>query len=76
MAANTGIRIGVVATLIGPFEVLGHEGLAGVELAVNEFGGQVAGKPIEVVIRGSNAIPDSAVDAVQSAARSAIRSIS
>ena len=66
MAANNIIKIGVVATLIGPFEALGHEGLAGVELVVDEFGGQVAGKRIEIAIRGSNAIPDSAVDAVQS----------
>jgi len=66
MAANNLIRIGVVATLVGPFEVLGREGLAGVDLAIDEFGGQVAGMRIETVIRGSNAIPDSAVDAVQS----------
>ncbi|MBI1256599.1 MAG: ABC transporter substrate-binding protein [Chloroflexi bacterium] len=64
MAAHNTIKIGVVATLIGPFEALGNEGLAGAALAVDEFGGQVAGKPIEVAIRGSNAIPDSAVDAV------------
>jgi len=66
MAAYNAIKIGVVATLVGPFEGLGREGLAGVEMAVDEFGGQVAGKRIEVAIRGSNAIPDSAVDAVQS----------
>jgi branched-chain amino acid transport system substrate-binding protein len=66
MAANDTIRIGVVATLIGPFEVLGREGLAGVDLAVDDFLGEVMGKRLEVVIRGSNAIPDSAVDAVQS----------
>jgi branched-chain amino acid transport system substrate-binding protein len=66
MAANHAIKIGVVATLIGPYEVMGREALAGVQMAVDEFGGQVAGKRIEVAIRGSNAIPDSAVDAVQS----------
>ena len=52
-------------TLIGPYEVLGREGLAGVDLAVDDFRGQVTGKKIDLVIRGSNAIPDSAVDAVQ-----------
>ena len=65
MTTNAEIKIGVVATLIGPYEVLGHEGVAGVEVAVAEHGGMVAGKKIKLVVRGSNAIADSAVDAVK-----------
>jgi branched-chain amino acid transport system substrate-binding protein len=66
MATSAEIKIGIVATLIGPYEALGKEGVAGVELAVGEFGGSVAGKKITLAVRGSNAIPDSAVQAVQS----------
>ena len=66
MAANNTVKIGVVATLIGPCAVPGQEGLAGVDLVVDEFGGRVAGKKIEVVVQSSNAVPDSAVEAVQS----------
>jgi len=65
MNPNREIKIGIVATLIGPYEVLGREGLIGAALAVAEFGGKVAGREIKLVVRGSNAIADSAVDAVQ-----------
>ncbi|HVU10634.1 MAG TPA: ABC transporter substrate-binding protein [Phototrophicaceae bacterium] len=65
MRSRNEIRIGVVATLIGPYEALGREGVAGVELAVAEFGGQIAGKPVKVIVKSSNAIADSAVDAVK-----------
>ncbi|MDZ4768110.1 MAG: ABC transporter substrate-binding protein [Chloroflexota bacterium] len=66
MSANEEITIGVVATLVGPYEMLGREGVVGVQLAVDEFNGTVAGKPIRLIVRESNAIPDSAVDAVRS----------
>lgn len=63
--AHNSIRIGVVATLVGPLAGMGQEALRGVELAFNQFGGQVAGKPIEVIVESSSAIPDSAVQAAQ-----------
>lgn len=40
------IKIGVLATLYGPFESLGKDGLRGIELAVAEVNGAVAGRPI------------------------------
>ncbi len=59
------IRIGVLATLHGPFEHMGKDGLRGVELAVSEFGGEVAGCPIELYPIGTIGSPDVAEDAVQ-----------
>ncbi len=59
------IRIGVLATLYGPFETLGKDGLRGVELAVSEFGGSVAGCPIELFPIGTIGSPDVAEDAAQ-----------
>src|SRR5687768_12229970 len=59
------IRIGVVATLIGPYEEMGNDGLRGVELALDECRA-IAGKSITVIRESSNAIPSSAVDATAS----------
>ncbi len=59
------IRIGVLATLHGPFEHMGKDGLRGVELAVSEFGGEIAGCPIELYPIGTIGSPDVAEDAVQ-----------
>ena len=65
MTTDAEIKIGVVATLIGPIGELGREAVVGVKMAIDEFGGSVAGKPIRLSVESSNAIPDSAVDAVQ-----------
>ncbi|MFN8531147.1 MAG: ABC transporter substrate-binding protein [Anaerolineae bacterium] len=59
------IRIGVLTILYGPFEQMGKDGLRGVELAVSEFGGKVAGCPIELYPEGTIGAPDVAEDAVQ-----------
>jgi branched-chain amino acid transport system substrate-binding protein len=50
------IKIGVVATLEGPFKVLGEDGVRGVEMALAEFGGEIAGKKIELIKASSNAV--------------------
>ncbi|WP_188262969.1 ABC transporter substrate-binding protein [Azospirillum tabaci] len=55
------IRIGALATLEGPFAQSGLDGMRGVELAVDAFQGQVAGKRIVLVKESSNAKPDVAV---------------
>src|SRR5215212_6342404 len=60
------IRLGVVATLIGPYTDMGMDGVRGVEMAVSEFGGRVAGRPLIMLKESSNAIPASAVDATAS----------
>jgi branched-chain amino acid transport system substrate-binding protein len=43
---------------------MGQEGIRGVELAISEFGGEVAGKKLVLFKESSSAIPDSAVQAV------------
>lgn len=63
-AADT-IKIGVLATFEGPFTVLGEDGLRGALTAIDEMGGKVAGKSIEVVRGSSDASPDSAVRAAR-----------
>lgn len=60
-AAQNTIRIGALATLEGPFVQLGHEGMRGVELAVEEFKSTAGGRRIELIKESSNAKPDVAV---------------
>ncbi len=74
-----GITIGAISTLDGPFAALGDFSMHGVKLALLEYGGQlegtdtrdsvsgasVAGVPIELVIEGSDATPDVAVEATR-----------
>jgi branched-chain amino acid transport system substrate-binding protein len=59
------IKIGVLATFQGAFTVLGEDSLRGAMTAVDEFGGKVAGKKIEIVKGSSDASPDSAVQAAR-----------
>ncbi|MCB1815843.1 MAG: ABC transporter substrate-binding protein, partial [Candidatus Competibacteraceae bacterium] len=63
--AQDTIKIGAVATLEGAFTVLGEDGMRGVELAIQEVGGKVAGKTIELIKGSSDASPDSAVAATR-----------
>lgn len=55
------IKIGVLATLEGPFTVLGEDGVRGVELAVAGMDGMVAGDEIEVIVQSTDTTPDSAI---------------
>jgi branched-chain amino acid transport system substrate-binding protein len=64
MATNE-LRIGALATLLGPFAAMGEDSMRGVELAIGEFGGQVAGKRIRLVKEGSNAMPEDAYSKAQ-----------
>ncbi len=64
-AAQETIRIGLLATLEGPFAAGGQDGMRGAELAVRERGGMVAGKKIELVKASSDAKPDVAVNATR-----------
>jgi branched-chain amino acid transport system substrate-binding protein len=54
------IRIGVLATLVGPFANSGQDALRGFDLAVSEFSGEIAGKKITVFTEGTNAMPEDA----------------
>jgi branched-chain amino acid transport system substrate-binding protein len=76
---SSGISIGLISTLDGPFAVLGEAANRGAKLALLEYGGtldgtgprdgvsgaEVAGKPITLVIDSSDATPDKAVEAAR-----------
>jgi branched-chain amino acid transport system substrate-binding protein len=59
------IRLGGLATLEGAFAVPGQDSMRGIEMAIAEFGGQVAGKKIELIKGSSNAEPDVAIRAAR-----------
>ena len=59
------VKIGVLATLEGPFAAGGADGMRGAELAVRERGGVVAGRKIELIKASSDAKPDVAVNATR-----------
>ena len=63
--ADEPIRIGVLATLEGVFAGPGQDGMRGFDLAVDKFGGEVAGREIEVIRASSDASPDSALSAAR-----------
>ena len=59
------IKIGLLATLEGPFAAGGQDGMRGAELALKQRGGTVAGKKIEIIKASSDAKPDVAVNATR-----------
>jgi branched-chain amino acid transport system substrate-binding protein len=59
------VKIGLLATLEGPFAAGGQDGMRGAELAVKERGGVVAGRKIEIIKASSDAKPDVAVNATR-----------
>lgn len=63
--AEDTIKIGLLATFEGPFTVLGEDSERGAMTAIEEVGGMVAGKKIEIVKGSSDASPDSAVNAAR-----------
>ena len=63
--ADNSIKVGLLATLEGPFTVLGQDGVRGAELAFKEANYTAGGKKIEVVRGSSDASPDSAVKAAR-----------
>ncbi|WP_193178533.1 ABC transporter substrate-binding protein [Oricola nitratireducens] len=65
VAQAESIKIGLLATFEGAFTVLGEDSERGAMTAVDEFGGKVAGKDIEIVKGSSDASPDSAVRAAR-----------
>src|SRR3977135_1238216 len=58
-------RMGLLATLEGPFAAGGQDGMRGAELAIRERGGVVAGRKIELIKASSDAKPDVAVNATR-----------
>jgi branched-chain amino acid transport system substrate-binding protein len=63
--ADGTIKVGLLATLEGPFTVLGQDGVRGAELALQEAGYSAGGKKIEIIKGSSDASPDSAVKAAR-----------
>ena len=59
------VKIGLLATLEGPFAAGGADGMRGAELAVKQRNGTVAGRPIQVIKASSDAKPDVAVNATR-----------
>ena len=59
------VKIGLLATLEGPFAAGGQDGIRGAELAVRQRNGMVAGRKIEIVKASSDAKPDVAVNATR-----------
>jgi branched-chain amino acid transport system substrate-binding protein len=64
MAARE-IRIGVLATLLGPFAVMGQDSIRGAALAIAEFGGQLGDSRLVMLQKATNAIPDFAASAAE-----------
>ena len=64
-AQGTPVKIGLLATLEGPFAAGGADGLRGADLAVKQRNGVVAGRKIEVIKGSSDAKPDVAVNATR-----------
>jgi branched-chain amino acid transport system substrate-binding protein len=64
-AAAQEIKIGVLATLEGPFAAGGQDGIRGAELALKEKGGMAGGKKIVLLKGSSDATPDKAVNATR-----------
>ena len=63
--ADGAIKVGLLATLEGPFTVLGQDSVRGAELALKEANYTAGGKKIEVIKGSSDASPDSAVKAAR-----------
>ncbi|MFZ9552276.1 MAG: ABC transporter substrate-binding protein, partial [Hylemonella sp.] len=59
------VKIGLLATLEGPFAAGGADGMRGAEMAIKQRGGVVAGRKIEVIKASSDAKPDVAVNATR-----------
>jgi branched-chain amino acid transport system substrate-binding protein len=59
------IKIGLLATLEGPFAAPGQDSMRGAELALKEKGGMAGGKKIEFIKGSSDATPDKAVNATR-----------
>src|SRR4029450_3590422 len=59
------VKIGLLATLEGPFAAGGADGMRGAELALKQRNGMAGGKKIEIIKASSDAKPDVAVNATR-----------
>ena len=65
--AQETLKIGLLATLEGPFAAPGQDSMRGADLALKEKNGMAGGKKIEFVKVSSDATPDKAVNATRKA---------
>ena len=65
--AQETLKIGLLATLEGPFAAPGQDSMRGADLALKERNGMAGGKKIEFVKVSSDATPDKAVNATRKA---------
>jgi branched-chain amino acid transport system substrate-binding protein len=63
--AQEKLRIGVIVTLSGPAAALGQQARNGFALAVNDLGGKMAGRDVEVTVVDDELKPDAAVTKVK-----------
>ena len=63
--AQETLKIGLLATLEGPFAAPGQDGMRGAELALKQKNGMAGGKKIEFIKASSDATPDRAVSATR-----------
>jgi branched-chain amino acid transport system substrate-binding protein len=63
--AQEKLRIGMTATLSGALTTLGEDAVRGMQVAVKQAGGKVAGREIEIIQVSTDASPDSALRAVR-----------
>ena len=59
------LKVGILATLEGPYTVLGEDAMRGFELAVMQHHNKAGGKDLEIVRGSSDASPDSALRAAR-----------
>jgi branched-chain amino acid transport system substrate-binding protein len=64
-AQGAPIKVGLLATLEGPFAAGGADGMRGAELALVQRGGMAGGRKVEILKGSSNANPDVAVNATR-----------
>jgi branched-chain amino acid transport system substrate-binding protein len=56
--AQEPIKVGVILPLTGPSAAIGQEDLKGIQLAVEEAGGKIGGRPLELVIADDQNSPN------------------
>ncbi len=64
-AAQDVIKIGACLSLVGGFQTVGRQALAGAKLYMQLNGDRVAGKKIELIVRDDTGVPDVARRIVQ-----------
>lgn len=67
------LKIGILATLFGPYQVAGEDGLRGAKLALQEFGYRAGNHDIEIEIEGTNAMGVSATQACENLTRKGVK---